>query len=229
MPLNLDERQRFRTREEMVADTLRDAILDGELAPGEKLDQSDLADSLRVSRTPVRSALQMLAKEGFVQVTPHRGAVVAQLSAEEVEELYFIRGVLEGAAASLAASQLDDGHVDELKTLLEQMAAADGRDQWMELNTRFHVTLYRIAAGPRLLSMIRRLQRLARPYSREHVGTAEHREAAGRLHKRILEACVSGNPKLAETATKRHLKAVAEDLVSQLERRRESDDEDTSI
>ena len=95
-------RMTLKTREDIVADAVRRAILRGTFKPGEKLDQKTLAAELGVSRSPVREALRTLAAEELVTNIPHRGAVVSERSLEELEELLFIRGMLEGAAARRA-------------------------------------------------------------------------------------------------------------------------------
>ena len=94
----------FQTRQKVVVSRLREAILRGSFAPGERLDQKEISERLKVSRSPVREALRTLAAEGLVEVIPHRGAVVAELSPDELEEIVAIRSVLEGMAARLAVT-----------------------------------------------------------------------------------------------------------------------------
>jgi DNA-binding GntR family transcriptional regulator len=94
----------IQTREDFVIDELREAIVRGHFKPGEKLDQEEIAELLNVSRIPVRQALRTLTAEGLVKMYPHRGAVVAELSREELEEIYFLRGVLEGVARAMIES-----------------------------------------------------------------------------------------------------------------------------
>src|SRR5512137_1529626 len=106
--LHLKSESTPQTLEAFVADRLREAILRGDLKPSERLDENAIAAQLEVSRTPVRSALRMLAAESLVEVHPHRGAVVRELTADELEEIYLIRRVLEGNVARLAAPHIDD-------------------------------------------------------------------------------------------------------------------------
>ena len=87
---------------QIVADAVRDYIVDGRLKPGERINEVRLAESLRVSRTPLREALTRLAGEGAVRVVPRSGCYVADLSAQEVEQLYPIRAILDPAALQLA-------------------------------------------------------------------------------------------------------------------------------
>jgi DNA-binding GntR family transcriptional regulator len=119
--LRIDASLAFQTREEFVAHRLREAILVGQLKPGDRLDQNEIAELLGVSRSPVREALRTLAAEGLVDVFPHRGAAVAELSVDELEEIFLIRRTLEGMAARLSALSMDDNEIAELETILEEM------------------------------------------------------------------------------------------------------------
>jgi len=96
----------YKTMQEIVYDTIREAIQIGRYAPGQRLIADELAQELGTSRMPVREALRRLEVAGLVSITPHRGAVVSELSEQEIVEIYHIRAVLEGLAARLAASLL---------------------------------------------------------------------------------------------------------------------------
>src|SRR6266542_377987 len=108
----------------MVQDRIRDAILNGKLPAGSRLDQNQIANDLNVSLVPVREALKKLEGEGFVQIIPRRGAFVAESSLEDMEDLYFARGMLEGQAAYHAAKNLTDADLAKLDQLFHIMGAA---------------------------------------------------------------------------------------------------------
>jgi DNA-binding GntR family transcriptional regulator len=199
-----------RTREEFVADQLRAAILRGDLKPGERLDENAVAALLGVSRTPVRSALRVLAAESLVELHPHRGALVSELTPDELEEVYLIRGILEGMAARLAAPNMDDERISTLQTVLEEMENTPDPDRWLALNERFHHTIYQAANRPRMLFIIRYVRNIAAPYIRQFIADAEHMESSREDHRRIFEACVKRDAVLAEEAVKRHLQDVCE-------------------
>lgn len=201
------------TREKLVTDRLREAILRGTLEPGQRLDQSELANALGVSRSPIRQALRILAAEGLVKINPHRGAHVAELSSNELEETYFIRGMLEGMAARLGARNMDDARIAELADIVERLEQTSDLDKFLELNGRFHHTIYEAAERPRMLSIIQNLRNIAAPYNRQYVATAEHMETAQRWHRRILEACRNCDGEAAEDATRKHLNAVCEGVL----------------
>lgn len=208
--LKIDATSVLQTREEFVTDKLREAILRGYLKPGQRLDQNEIAEALHVSRSPVRDALRTLAVEGLVEVYPHRGAVVAELSPKELEEIYFIRGILEGMAARLSAPKMDEDRIAALQNILEDMNATSDLDRWLELNRRFHHTIYQAAGRPRLLSIIENLRNTSAPYIRQFIATAEHMEAARANHRQIFEACVDRDGTRAQQVTEKHLKAVCE-------------------
>jgi DNA-binding GntR family transcriptional regulator len=108
-----------RTLNEMIFQQLREAILDGELLPGEHLVQDDLAQKLGVSRIPVREAISRLQADGLVTVVPHKGAVVSSFTLEDLEQVYMLRSLLEGKAASIAAQRT---HPDSLAALRRVLA-----------------------------------------------------------------------------------------------------------
>lgn len=201
------------TREDFVIDELREAIVRGHFKPGEKLDQEEIAELLNVSRIPVRQALRTLTAEGLVKMYPHRGAVVAELSLEELEEIYFLRGALEGIAARLAAPKMDEEHLAQLQAILEKMDQLTDLDEWLDLNRDFHNTIYEVINRPRLLAMIESLRNTAAPYIRDYIASPEYLEVTRLSHRRILEACINRNGILAQQETQKHLKVIGEGVL----------------
>ncbi len=209
----------LRTREVFVADQLRQAILRGDLQPGEKLDQMSIANRFGVSRSPVRVALTVLAGEGLVENHPHRGSVVAELSPEEIDEIYCIRSILEGRAAGLAAASLSTEHLAALQTILEALDQTTDLDHWLELNNRFHYALYESASGPRVLSLIVGLRNTAVPYVRSFIATSEHMATGQASHWRILEACIARDAGRAQREVEEHLDSVRKGVLEHMELR----------
>lgn len=205
------------TREEYVAKVLREAILRSEFKPGERLDQTRIAEQLRVSRTPVRNALLILANEGLVEMTPHAGAVVSEMQPGEIEEIYFIRGVLEGIAARLAVERMTDEDLVLLGNALDDLDTASDPDEWIQHNKRFHFQVYSGARRPRLLSLIASIHDLTLPYSYRYIGSKDHRRIASAGHHRILQACQNRDGRLAEAAVKEHLEAVCRGVLDSRE------------
>lgn len=198
------------TRDEVVADTLRRAILRGELAPGQKLDQNTIARRLNVSRSPVREALKTLAAEGLVEMQPHRTATVTQLSLEELQEVYEIRLVLEALACRLAAPKMDEARVVQLEALLEAMDEAHSRSEWLDYNNEFHAKIYEAADRPRLLAMIAGLRNAVAPYLRQYIISEEHRRQSRQEHGALVEACRNRDGAWAEEVVKKHISTSGE-------------------
>jgi DNA-binding GntR family transcriptional regulator len=207
----------LQTRGGFVVDRLREAILRGHFKPGQRLDQNEVAELFNVSRSPVREALRTLAAEGLLEVYPHRGAVVAELSLAELEEIYFIRGTLEGTAAFLAASKMDDDRIAKLQTILEKLNETTDLDQWLELNHDFHTTIYQAINRPRLLSLIQSLRNITAPYTRQYITSPEHLESTRIGHKHILEALIKRDGALAQEETQKHLKVVCKGVLVYVE------------
>ncbi len=197
-----------KTREEYVADHVRDAILRGELRAGERLDETSIAALLNVSRTPVRSAVRNLAAEGLVEVYPHRGAVVSGLSPEELEEVYHVREMLEGSAARLAAPNVDPKRLALLESILSEMEATVDPNSWLELNNRFHDGVYEAAHRPRMLSIIEYVRNIATPNMRVFIDSPGFTDSSNREHRRILEACAKRDGERAQAEVQKHLRSV---------------------
>jgi DNA-binding GntR family transcriptional regulator len=126
---------------DVVSDAIRDSIASGARRPGERLVEDRLADELGVSRNPVREALRALDVEGYVELIPRRGAIVADLSPDVVAEIFEVRGALEALGARLAAERATAAQVRRLDRLLDTSGQALGRGdlgRMPGLNTRFH-------------------------------------------------------------------------------------------
>jgi DNA-binding GntR family transcriptional regulator len=124
-----------------VATRLRQRIIEGELAPGVKLNERELSERLKVSRTPLREAIKMLAAEGLVELLPNRGAVVAQMSEQDVIDTFEVIAGLEGLSGELAAQRISDAELAEIRALHFEMLAAHARRDlptYYALNARIH-------------------------------------------------------------------------------------------
>lgn len=133
---------------------LREAIIKGQLKPGERLIQDELAKSLGVSRMPIREAVKQLAAEGYVTLEPHKGAVVKQFTVKELEEIYFLRAKFEPIAAAESLKFHSDDLVEKLETLNEQMKQTTDIDHYIELNIEFHHLLIKDCPWEKLNTII---------------------------------------------------------------------------
>jgi DNA-binding GntR family transcriptional regulator len=196
---------RYPTAQEVVLESLRQAILEGVLPPGTRLRQEDLASIMGSrSRLPVREALRALEYEGLVDSTPHRGFTVTGLNPEDIEEIYDIRIVLESHATRLAVPLLTDQDLAALTALYDQMNATDNPDEQLAAREEFYLRLYSVTTRPRLVGMISRLrQEVARSLRWRLVQhSPEH-------HRIFFEAVIQRDADLATAELASHYRKVA--------------------
>jgi DNA-binding GntR family transcriptional regulator len=195
------KRERFA---EQVASELRDMILAGRLAFGERIDQDALAGAHGMSRLPVREALIALEQEGLVVNTTRRGAYVAQLSPEDVIDQYEVYGLVAGLAAARAAERLTDDQIVELRKAHEQFVKAKGGAAQQRSNEAFHRIINR-AAGSRLRSTLGLLAR-SLP-SHHYMFDSAWAKLAAKHHAKVLVAIERRDVVGARAAMTEHLVA----------------------
>lgn len=209
MRLSKLDQPRYRTKQEFVYHTLREAIMRGELAPGQRLRIEELAHQLGVSPIPVREALQMLQSERLVENVPHVGATVARISKDAITEIFTVMEGLEMVATRAAAQRLTPDALQHLTTLLQAMdqaVANQAYDEWSELNTQWHSAVVQIAGMPMLQEMTDRVlnqwDRVRRYYLK---GVLVHRMAqAQQEHWQILEAMRTRDYERLERLVRQH-------------------------
>jgi DNA-binding GntR family transcriptional regulator len=202
------------TMQDMIVSKLRDAIVSGALQPGQRLSERSITDKLHISKTPVREALTHLEAEGWVHIVPYRGAVVAPLSIAELEDIYVIRIALEGAAARLAAQNIDASVREKLEGIVAKMVKTKSDDTLMSLNREFHDIFYRQCKRPLLSSLISKFQDKSARYRRLLQGMPNVPTRIVRERRAVLRACERETPAAVE-------RLVAENLRGNLERLRE--------
>ena len=202
-PPEVNSRQ---TAHEFVRETLRRAILSGELPGGTRLVQAELAMTLEVSTTPVREALRDLASEGLIRLDPHRGAVVPELSGDEVHDIYAIRQLLEPYAMRQAVPKVTEQLLDRLRKLHQRMLDEPQSAEWVDFNRVFHMALYDATVSPRLANIIRSLQDASVMYIGASLKRVPHlREDANQDHAAILAALEARDTEAAVKAILKHL------------------------
>jgi len=196
----------YRTKKEVVVEIIREAILSGELEPGDRLLQLELAERYNVSPTPVREALQQLEAEGVLIRSPHKGVRVADVKLEDTREIYFIRSALEAQATRLAIPGLSETDMAQLQELQFQFEAQIEKNELMELrklNQDFHMLIYQKAEMPRLYKMIRNLWTRF-PWDTLYVLPGRAPESA-REHQQLIEAIAARNVELAAQRMQVHI------------------------
>jgi DNA-binding GntR family transcriptional regulator len=209
------------TVREVAYRRMRQLIVDGTLAPGERIFENELAEQLGISRTPLREALRQLETDGLVQFSARRGAVVAGLSASEMREEYQIRAALEGLAIRLAGARLTPDHLQQLQRELDYMSDALGRGDraaFREHHRLFHMTLFEATDSPRLLRMLTNLLESSERYDQlELAHAALHEDELGH-HARLLARLENGEARLAATEYVDEFLRHGEQVIQQLVR-----------
>jgi DNA-binding GntR family transcriptional regulator len=212
---------------EDVKDFLLDAILSGELKPGDRIVETHIAQRIGVSQGPVREALRDLELFGFVESEPFRGTRVRQTTIDDLVEVYPVRAALEGVAAREAAKRITDAELAELEHFLQLMreaANADDRKTHIECDVQFHRIVIE-ASGNRMLLNMWQSARLSG--STTVTVALAHRslmELADR-HNPIIEALRNGEPDAAETAMRGHIEELGRWIVAETSRNELSPDE----
>ncbi|QND73488.1 GntR family transcriptional regulator [Tardiphaga robiniae] len=217
-----------------MTDQIRDAILDGTVSAGERINEVRFSKTLEVSRTPVRAALQALAGEGLLDYAPNRGFTVREFPLSAIVDAYEIRASLEGVAARFAAER---GLSAEERAIIEEsLVAGDkllARGEFAEgdltiyrgINGDFHDTLLGAARNRMLAEMIRICHHVPMSSSRNIVAF-EHRDVRRRHddHHRIYDAIMAREPWRAEVLMREHVSGVKSSLVKSLIERGEQAD-----
>lgn len=183
---------RPQTAQQAVLAELRSCILSGELAPGLPIVQDALAERYGVSRVPVREALKILEGEGLVAYTAHHGYSVTKLEVGDLLEVYRLRAVLESEVATEAVPQIEEGHLDRMRTAMDQMDAAADDKNMLALgvgNRAFHFTLFEPSGMHRGIRIIRQLWDTTDPYRSLYFLKPLNRETVNSEHLMIFEAC----------------------------------------
>lgn len=186
-----------------IADHVRSQILSGALRPGDRIPQDSIAETLSVSRLPVREALIALEAEGLIVNEPRRGSYVARLKAADVVDHFMVVGLLSGVAAERAAGRLSPAQLDELDRLCDAMEAEPDPARQEELNGRFHAIINRAGSSLRLRSLLRGLSQSI-PSNFFSMPT-DWRDWGGHDHRLIVAALRVGDGAEAARLTREHL------------------------
>jgi DNA-binding GntR family transcriptional regulator len=211
---------RHLTKTEVALQVLRARIQSGQLRPGQRLRVEELAEELEMSPTPIREALRVLQADGAIDYRAHHGIVIAEISVDEIREIYRLRTLLEALAVELAVPRLDADRLATLERLHQQGAAAgtNGGSALAEQNSAWHWTIYDASGSPLLNDFVRRLWE-AFPW-RTMWALQGQPELSQRQHARIMEEIRRGNAKRAAERMRVHVGSGEKTLLAQLERER---------
>jgi DNA-binding GntR family transcriptional regulator len=201
-----------RVLREDIRDHLIDDILNGRLAPGDRIVETRIAQRFGVSQAPVREALRDLELFGFVVSSPFRGTQVRKISTEELLEIYPIRAALEGVAARAAAVRIDPATLDRLQELIGVMREAAARDDHRaeaDADHNFHHAIVK-ASGNHMLEHVWQTMRLSITTCLTTSITHRSLHEIAERHVAVVDALRSGDPDRAEAAVRRHIEEPGE-------------------
>lgn len=216
----------YKTRTQLVVETLREKILNGEIKAGQPLRQAALADELNVSRIPVREALLQLEAEGLVAFEPHKGATATELNVDQVDELFELRAMLESELLAASLPHISDEKLQEATDILEKLDRALGKENaantWSELNSAYHNCLYSGAERPQTQDLVNTLNKNADRYIRMHLLWAGGISKAESEHNELLNYCKERNVEKASALLKQHILGSRDEIKEFLNQREQA-------
>ncbi|RJE77517.1 GntR family transcriptional regulator [Pseudoalteromonas sp. MSK9-3] len=205
-----------KTRTQLVAEAIREKILSGEIKAGEPLRQAALAEELNVSRIPVREALLQLEAEGLVNFEAHKGATATMLSADQIDEIFDLRALLEAELLRHSIVNLTPRDLLEAEAILydleEATAAGDTQLATGKLNAEFHVKLYSKANRPQTAELVAMYGKNSERYVRMHILLAGGIKTAPEEHRTLLEFCKTKDINAACDFLKKHITGAKDDI-----------------
>ncbi|MBG06037.1 MAG: GntR family transcriptional regulator [Rhodospirillaceae bacterium] len=199
---------------------IRELIVEGDLEPGAKVPERILSERYGVSRTPLREALKTLASEGLLELLPHRGARVARLTAEDVDQMFPIMGALEALSGELACQNLTEEQFAEIQALHYQMVLHYTRRElkpYFQVNQEIHEKILAASANPLLLQMYQTLSGRIRRARYVANMSSERWSQAVKEHEEMLNALAARDGTALADVLKRHLSNKCETVKSHLE------------
>lgn len=187
---------------------LREDILNGKYQENDELREAAIAEELGVSRTPVREAFRQLELEGLIRIVPNKGAYVTGISVSDVADIYEIRSLLEGLCARWATKKITKERTEDLEEIIllsEFHLGKEHYDQLIELDNRFHMSLYEACESKMLIHLLKDFHQYVQKQRQQTLSNHERSAAAVAEHKSIMEAIRDGNAQLAEKLADEHI------------------------
>lgn len=203
--VNMNE---FLPLRDVVFNTLRQAILRGELKPGERLMEIQLANKLGVSRTPIREAIRKLELEGLVLMIPRRGAEVAEITEKSLRDVLEVRDALEVLCVDLACDRISDEDIESLKEAAKEFELAlQGGDvtEYAEADVKFHDIIYHATENQKLIQLLYNLREQMYRYRVEYLKRKEVHKILLEEHEHIIECIEKKDKEAAKIAISTHI------------------------
>lgn len=193
---------------DVVFHTLREAILKGELKPGERLMELQLASKLGVSRTPIREAIRMLEQEGLAVTVPRKGAEVAKMTEKDMEDVLQIREALDELAVSVACEKITEEELEKLHDAMvefQQASQTKNIKRVAEADVLFHDIIYQATGNPKLVSMLNHLREQIYRYRVEYLKDEKIYPALMQEHELIVEGLRERNKEKVTKVMQAHV------------------------
>lgn len=205
LTLNMDAYLPLR---DVVFNTLREAILKGELRPGERLMELQLAAKLGVSRTPIREAIRMLEQEGLAVTIPRRGAEVAKMTEKDMQDVLQVREALDELAASIACELITKEELESLENAMQEFEAATRTKdikKIAETDMVFHDIIYQATRNPKLVNILNNLREQMYRYRVEYLKDEKNYPILLKEHQEILDGFIEKNKALVTDSMRKHV------------------------
>jgi DNA-binding GntR family transcriptional regulator len=197
-----------------VSNVIREAIIRGDFKPGERLKQSELADTLGVSRMPIREAFRKLESEGLIELEPHKGAIVKSIQVNDIEEIYTLRAELEKMAVYQSIDHFSKADLNQLNELVNNMDSAEDVEDFVLYNIDFHKLLIKRCNWNRLNTFISTLWS-GFPQQTPHLLKGQT-ETSNKEHRQIVEAIMKKDKERASSLVAEHILRTGELLIKSL-------------
>lgn len=211
--INLND---YKPLREVIFNTIREAIIGGELKPGERLMEVQLAEKMGVSRTPVREAIRKLELEGLVEMIPRKGAHVAEVSVKDIMDVLEVRASLDGLATALAAERMKEEELRELKHIYTQFAnyvEKESLQGTVKKDVEFHDIIYRAAKNEKLMQINNNLREQVQRFRVIYLKGYSSPKNIIKEHEEIINAISSRDPEMARRVAQEHIKRQEEAII----------------
>jgi len=215
-PIKLEN---YKPLREIVFETLREAIINGTLKPGERLMEVQLAEDMGVSRTPVREAIRKLELDGFVLMVPRKGAYVAGISTKEIADVFEVRAALESLAAGLAAERITDEELGDLQRLMVGVnisSEAGDLERVVQSDTDFHDLIFKASRNNRLVQIINKLREQIQRFRSTSLSYPGRIKETIEEHKKLLGAISDRDIELARNVAREHIENAENSMLEAL-------------
>lgn len=216
LQVSMDE---FLPLRDVVFNTLRQAILTGELKPGERLMEIHLANKLGVSRTPIREAIRKLELEGLVTMIPRRGAEVAQITEKSMNDVLEVRRALDALCVELACDRITEGELGQLKAACEAFEAAVKTKDTKKIahaDVALHDIIVCATGNQRLIQLVNNLSEQMYRYRFEYIKDGSQHERLVEEHRVIYQSIVQKDKETASQAAKTHIDNQEKSIIRQI-------------